>query len=78
MGKVGLVMDSNFRSSPWFAVGFVYLAVVVPGTAVVLADSSFSTEARVLATAALVTVTLLIAVAVVRRLRRGRPGRHVA
>ena len=72
----GLMTRTDFRSSPWFAVAFLYFGGVIPASLVVLVDSGFTPATRFLAGAGLAVTTPVIAWFAWRRLREDQPGRH--
>lgn len=43
----GVMTRTDFRSSPWFAVAFVDIAVILPGSCVVLFDSGVHARVEV-------------------------------
>jgi len=68
---------NDFRtSSPWFAVAFVYFAVIVPASLPVFLDDEYTAKSKFLVGSGLAVTTAVIAGFAWRRLRGGQPGRH--
>ena len=70
----GLMSRTDFRSSPWFVVAFVYFAGIIPASLVVLLDSGFTPTAKFLAGVSLAATTAVIAWFGWRRLPGRPPG----